>query len=88
MTRGWNWGGEGGSQGKGHMYNYGWFEIDGRNQHNTVKMKAQLKKKKSSESRGNFRRNEVGFRGKESNWEKAIIDIKSRLEYLQTWDSL
>ena len=47
-------------------------------------MKAQLKKKKSSESRGNFRRNEVGFRGKESNWEKAIIDIKSRLEYLQT----
>ena len=48
MTRGWNWGGEGGSQGKGHMCNYGWFEIDGRNQHNTVKMKAQFFFKKKA----------------------------------------
>ena len=44
--------------------------MDGRNQQNTVKMKAQFFLK-SSESRGTFRRNDVGFRGKESNWEKS-----------------
>lgn len=70
MTRGWDWGGEGGSRGKGHMHNYGWFEEDGRNQQNTIKTKHNFFLK-SSESRGNFRRNEVGFRGKESNWEKS-----------------
>ena len=40
--KGWDWDGEGGSQEKGHVYNYGWFEVDGRNQQNTVKMKAQF----------------------------------------------
>ena len=47
MTRGWDWGGEGGSQGKGHMHNYGWFKEDGRNQQNTLKTKAQFFFKKA-----------------------------------------